>query len=383
MFEAELSDEQRIMVQTARQLGEDKFRPIAAKWDRDGEAPVANLDVLAENGFLGMCVPEAYGGPGASTLDLVLVLEQISRSCANTGMLMGCADGCTPRAILSLGSEDQKRRYLPGIVTGQWLPAWGMSEPNAGSDVGSITTRAVSDGETYLINGAKLWCTGALACNLFLVFARMNDAKGLGAVGAVLVERGTPGFSIGKHIECMGLRGTGMAELVFEDCRVPKTNLLLPPGEMKSLLTVFNADRIATNPPICLGAAAAAYDLAVNHLSERKQFGRRLADFQGLQWRLADMAIDIEAGRTLLWQAARRVDAGTLRAYDASITKTFINEMSVRVTNGAIQMLGASGYSKEFAAERHFRDVRGLSIGYGTTEIQRNMIAQDVLAGVR
>lgn len=383
MFEPELTDEQRIMVRTAGEIAEEKFRPVAAKWDREGEPPVPNLKILAENGFLGMCVPETYGGAGVSTVDFVLVLEQIARACANTAMMMGCADGATPRAILRLGSEELKRRYLPGIVTGEWMPAWGMSEPNAGSDIGAIETRATLDGDSYVLNGAKLWCSGARVANLFLVFVRLNQEKGLRGVGAILIERDTLGFTIGKHIECMGLRGTGMAELVFEDCRVPSGNLLLPAGAMKLLLSVFNADRIATNPPICLGAAAAAYDLAIAHLSERKQFGRPLADFQGLQWRLADMAIDLEAGRSLLMQAARRVDAGTLRAYDASIAKTYINEMSVRVTNGVIQMLGASGYAVEFPAERHFRDARGLSIGYGTTEIQRNMIAQDALSGVR
>jgi len=383
MYAPELTDEQRMMAETARKLSEEQFKPRAAEWDKRGEPPVENLKVLAEHGFLAMSIPEAYGGPGASTLDLVIVLENVARACANTAIIAASADGATPRAILHLGSEEQKRRYLPGMCTGEWRPAWGMSEPNAGSDLGAMETRARLDGTDYVINGNKLWCTAARISNLFLVFARMNDDKGLAGIGAILVEADAPGFSVGKHIECMGLRGTGMAELLFEDCRVPKDNLLVPPGGMKSLMAVFNADRIATNPPICLGAATAAFDLAVEYLNDRKQFGRRLADFQGLQWRLADMAIDLEAGRGLLFQAARRVEDGTLRAIDASVTKTFTNEMSVRVTNGVIQLLGSFGYSTEFPAERYLRDVRGLSIGYGTTEIQRNTIAHEILAEVR
>jgi len=381
MYAPELTDEQRLMAETARKLAEEQFKPQAAEWDRRSEPPVENLKTLAEHGFLAMCVPEAYGGLGASTLDLVIVLEMVARSCANTAILAASADGATPRAIVHLGSEEHKRRYLPGLCTGEWRPAIGMSEPNAGSDLGAMETRARLDGNSYVLNGSKLWCTGAQISNLFLVFARLTDDKGMAGIGAILVEADAPGFSVGKHLECMGLRGTGMAELLFEDCRVPKDNLLAPPGGMKSLLTVFNADRIATNPPICLGAAAAAFDLGVEYLCNRKQFGQRLADFQGLQWRLADMAIDLEAGRGLLHQAARRIEAGTLRALDASVTKTFVNEMSVRVTNGVIQFLGTYGYSTEFPAERYLRDVRGLSIGYGTTEIQRNLIAQAVLSG--
>lgn len=200
-------------------------------------------------------------------------------------------------------------------------------------------------------------------------------------VGAILVERGTPGFSIGNHLDLIGLRGTGMAELVFQDCRIPADQVLLAPGRMRELLAVLDADRIAGNPTICLGVAQAAFENIVTHVKERVQFGRPLADHQGLQWKLADMAMDIEAARALLYRAAARVDAGQPSIADTSITKAYVNQMAVRVTNEAMQLAGAYGLSQEYPYERHFRDVRGMSIGYGTVEIHKSSIAREVLAG--
>ena len=217
--------------------------------------------------------------------------------------------------------------------------------------------------------------------DLFLVLVRLDPAPGMRGVGAVLVERGTPGFSIGKHLDLLGLRGTGMAELVFQDCRIPAANLLLPAGRMRDLLHVLDADRIVGNPPLCLGVAEAALENITQYLRERSQFGRPLADNQGLQWKLADMAIDVEAARALLYRAAARADQGNSSIADTSITKTYVNEMAVRVTNAAIQLAGAYGLSEDYPYERYFRDVRGMSIGYGTTEIHRSSIARELING--
>ena len=259
--------------------------------------------------------------------------------------------------------------------------AWGMSEPNAGSDIGNIQCRAERCGDGYVINGTKLWCSGAQVAELFLVLVRLDPAPGLKGIGALLVERGTRGFSIGKHLDLIGFRATGMAELVFEDCRVPAENLILPAGAMARLLNVFNADRIATNPSICLGVAQAAFESAVAYSKDRTQFGQPIAAQQGIQWKLADMVIDLEAARALLYRAASRVDAGRGSAIDASIAKTYCNEMSRRVTDQAMQMFGAFGLSAELPMERMFRDVRGMSVGYGTTEIHRSLIAREILDG--
>ncbi len=376
-----LNEEQRLIRETIRALARERFAPGAAAADKSCLPPVANIKVLAKHGYTGMFMPAEYGGTELGLLENVLVVEQLARYCANTAMLFSCTDGATPRAILGIGSDQHKQKYLPRIVKGELLTAWSMSESNAGSDVGNVQTRAVREGDSYVINGSKLWCTAAQVSGLFLVLVRLDQAPGMKGVGAVLVERGTPGFTIGKHLDLMGLRGTGMAELVFTNCRIPAENLFLPAGRMRDLLSVLDADRISGNPPVCLGIAQSAFENVVAHVKDRQQFGKPLADNQGLQWKLADMAIDIEAARALLYRAAARVDAGQPSIADTSITKAYVNQMAVRVTNEAMQLAGAYGLSEEYPYERNFRDARGMSIGYGTVEIHRSSIAREIIAG--
>ena len=377
----ELNEEQRLIRDTVRALAQKQFAPAAARADKEYRPPVENLKVLAEHGYTGIFLPESYGGAGLGLLETVLVVEQLARSCANTAMLFSCTDGATPRAILQIGSEAVRRRYLPAFAKAELYAAWSMSEANAGSDVGNVQTRAVRQGGHYVLNGSKLWCSAAQVADVFLVLVRLSDEPGMKGVGAVLVERGATGFSVGRHLDLLGLRGTGMAELVFQDCQVPAENLLLPAGRMKDLLQVLDADRITGNPPICLGLAQAALAQAVQHLKDRVQFGRPLADNQGLQWKLADMAMDIEAARALVYGAAVGVDCGRHSVAQVSMAKTYANEMAVRVTNQAMQLAGAYGLSEEYPFERYFRDARGMSIGYGTTEIHRNSIAREILNG--
>ena len=376
-----LTEEQRQIRDAIGTLAREKFAPGAAAADRKYQPPMGNLKILASHGYVGMFMPESLGGAGLGLLETVLVVEEIARYCANTAMLFMCIAGATPRALLSVGSEEQKQRYLPKLVKGEMLTAWSMSEPNAGSDVGNVQTKAILDSGQYVINGSKLWCSGAQVSDLFLVLVRLDPAPGMRGVGAVLVERGTSGFTVGKHLDLLGLRGTGMAELVFQDCRIPAANLLLPAGRMRELLHVLDSDRIVGNPPLCLGVAEAALENITQHLRDRSQFGRPLADNQGLQWKLADMAIDIEAARALLYRAAARADQGDSSIVDTSITKTYVNQMAVRVTNEAMQLAGAYGLSEEYPYERYFRDVRGMSIGYGTTEIHRSSIARELING--
>ena len=376
-----LTEQQRMIRDSVRALAQERFAPGAARADREYRPPVENVRILAEHGFTGLFIPPAYGGAGLGLMENVLVAEEIARACANTGILFSCTDGAAPRAILGLGTEAQKTKYLPRIVRGEVLTAWSMSEPNAGSDVGNVQCRAVHQGDSVVINGSKLWCTAAQVADLFLVLVRMSPELGMKGVGAVLVERDTPGFTIGAHLDLLGLRGTGMAELVFQDCRIPADQVFLEPGRMRELLAVLDADRLSGNPTICLGVAQAAFEAAVGHLRERVQFGRPLAEQQGLQWKLAEMAMDIEAARALLYRAAMRVDQGHASIVDTSITKAFVNQMAVRVTNEAVQLAGACGMSQDYPYERHFRDVRGMSIGYGTVEIHKNSIAREVLAG--
>ena len=376
-----LTEEQRLIRDNVRALAREQFAPKAAAADKQYKPPIENLKVLADHGYTGMFMPAEYGGSELGLLENVLVVEQLARYCANTAMLFSCTDGATPRAILGIGSEEHKLKYLSRIVKGELLTAWSMSEANAGSDVGNVQTKAVREGDGFVINGSKLWCTAAQVADLFLVLVRLDPAPGMRGVGAVLVERGAPGFTIGKHLDLLGLRGTGMAELVFDNCRVPAGNLFLPAGRMRELLGVLDADRISGNPPVCLGIAQSAFDNIVAYLKERQQFGKPLADNQGLQWKLADMAIDIEAARALLYRAAMRVDEGHPSIADTSITKAYVNQMAVRLTNEAMQLAGAYGLSEEYPYERYFRDVRGMSIGYGTVEIHRSSIAREILSG--
>jgi alkylation response protein AidB-like acyl-CoA dehydrogenase len=376
-----LTEEQRLIRDNVKALARKHFAPKAAAADKQYRPPVENVKILADHGYTGMFMPAEYGGSGLGLFENVLVVEQLARHCANTAMLFSCTDGATPRAILFMGSEAHRQKYLPRIVKGELLTAWSMSESNAGSDVGNVQTRAVQEGDELVINGSKLWCTAAQVSDLFLVLVRLDSAPGMRGVGAVLVERGTPGFCIGKHLDLLGLRGTGMAELVFENCRIPAANLFLPAGRMRELLGVLDADRISGNPPVCLGIAQSAFENIVAHVKERQQFGKPLADNQGLQWKLADMAIDIEAARALLYRAAMRVDEGHSSIADTSITKAYVNQMAVRVTNEAMQLAGAYGLSEEYPYERYFRDARGMSIGYGTVEIHRSSIAREILSG--
>jgi alkylation response protein AidB-like acyl-CoA dehydrogenase len=381
MQQLELTDEQKLIQETVRRIADEHFKPGAASADKNYTPPIANLKVLAANGFTGIFIPQTYGGSGLGVLEMTLVVEQVARACANTGILLSCTDGATPRTILHAGTEAMKRKYLPKFAKGELYAAWSMSEPSAGSDVGNVQTRATLDGNHYVINGAKLWCSCAQVADLFLVLVRFNAEPGMRGVGAILVDRDAPGFSIGKHLDLIGLRATGMAELFFEDCRVPAENVIVPAGGMRKLLAILDQDRIAGNPPICLGAAQAAFTDVVQHVRDRKQFGRALAENQGLQWMLADMAIDLEASRALLYRAATRCDDGTMTAMDASIAKTYVNEAAIRITSSAMQLAGASGLSQEFPYERYYRDVRGMAIGYGTTEIHRNSIAREILDG--
>lgn len=375
----ELTHEQQQIFDSVRTLAQKEFAPNAASVDKNLTPPTNNIEQLARNGFIGIYIPEEYGGSGLGTLEQVLITQAVGQACANTAMLLSCTDGATTRTILQLGTEEQRKKYLPLLATGKYLAAWSMSESDAGSDVGNIKCKAKKTGSSYTLNGSKLWCTGAQVANLFLVWVRLSDEAGMNGVGAVLVDRDTPGFSIGAHLDLIGLRGTGMAELVFEDCIVPEENLIVAAGGIKKLLHALDFDRVAGNPPISLGLAEAATELIVKHLNERVQFNKRLGTFQGIQWKLADMLIALEASRALLYRAAARLDAGIGTQSDVSMTKVFVNEAAIRITSDAMHLAGAYGLSCEYAYERFFRDARGMAVGYGTPEIHRNSIARSKL----
>lgn len=379
----QLSESQRLLQDTAREFADRVLKPNAARWDREDQFPWENVARLREMGFLGISLPTQYGGGGGSLFDVVLVMEQVARVCPPSAFIVSCQTGLGAKVIALWGTEEQRERYLPKIASGEMLLAWGMTEPSAGSDIGSMQTRAVLRDGQYVINGQKTFISLAHVAHACLVLTRIGDTPGLAGLGAIMVPRDTPGFTVGAKIRTLGIRATGMGELFFDDCTVPAENLILPPGSFREVLQVMSGERVAGNPPISLGVAQAAFDASLSYVQQRSQFGRHLADFQGLRWMLADMAIKLEAARLLVYRAAASAEGGIPSTVDASMAKTFANEAAIEITNAALQLHGAYGYTTELPIERMLRDARGMAIGDGTVQIQRNLIAAELLRGAR
>jgi alkylation response protein AidB-like acyl-CoA dehydrogenase len=374
-----LTGEQTLLKATVRRLAEREFAPKAARWDEEERFPHENVPVLRDAGLLGLVLPEAYGGGGGSALDLALVMEELARCCVATAFIAGQQNGFGAKAIAIYGTEAQRRHYLPAIVRGDALIAWAMSEPGAGSDLRNLACRARSDGRHYVIDGTKTFCSLGGVAHLVVVICRFDDVAGFLGLGALIVEHGTPGFTRGADIREMGLRGTAMADLFFEGCRVPAENLLIAPGEFRKILQIMDGERTAGNPPMSLGIAQAALEAAVRYAEGRQAFGQRIAEFQGIRWMLADMAVKVEAARLLVYRAAWRASQGRPDPFEASVAKAFTNEMAVAVCNDALQIHGGYGYTRDFPVERMLRDARGLCIGDGTTQIQKNIIARHLI----
>jgi len=376
-----LTEEQVRLKQTVRRLAESEFRPRAAHWDEEETFPWDNVPLLRDAGLLGLALPEAYGGSGGDVFDLALVMEELARCCVATAFIVGQQNGFGAKAIALFGTEAQRSRYLPGIIRGDRLIAWAMSEPGAGSDLRNLVCRARRTGDGYALDGRKTFCSLGGVSHLNIVICRFDDVAGFPGLGALIVEEGFPGFSRGRDIPEMGLRGTAMADLVFDNCRVPAENLLIAPGEFKKILQIMDGERTAGNPPMSLGIAQAALEAAIRFAQEREAFGQRVADFQGIRWMLADMAVKVEAARLLVYRAAWRAARGEPDPFESSAAKAFTNEMAVEVCNDALQIHGGYGYTREFPVERMLRDARGLCIGDGTTQIQKNIIAKHLDRG--
>ncbi|MGQ0502034.1 MAG: acyl-CoA dehydrogenase family protein [Panacagrimonas sp.] len=365
--------------QDVRRTAERAFSAKAAYWDEQEEYPLENRELLAKLGYLGLVIPEEYGGVGAPVIQGTIMLEEIARVCFNTALIAQLALNGPARAIAILGSEEQKRRWLPGCVSGQNLFAIGISEPGAGSAMTDMITSATPDGDHIVLNGQKGFCTsGHLATHIF-VFARWGKTQGPRGIGALVVEKGTPGFEIGHPGPKMGGRGVAEVELFFDHCRVPVENLIRAgdPNSTRSfkrLMSSFGPERVG-NAAMCLGVAQGAYELARSYSLERKQFGKPICEFQGIQWKVADMATQIHAARLMIYRAATNLVDGFPDPLEAAYAKLYANEMVQRVTNEALQIHGHYGFTREFPLERMVRDCRGFALGGGTTEILRNTIA--------
>ncbi len=374
----QLTDAQRTLQLRARALADDVFRARAARWDTEEEYPWANVADLAKAGFMGMTVPPEYGGPGGSILDVLLVVEQIARACGVTARIVVEGNLGVVGALTAYGTDSQKRRYFPWVLEGE-KPAIAITEPEAGSAATDLATRAEATSDGYTLNGSKRWITGAGTSRVYLVFCRMGPGAGAHGIGAVFVERDTPGFHVGERDRTMGLRGIPEGRLQFTDCHIPQANLLVcPPDAFKKLMRAYNGQRLGA-ATVALGLAQGAYELALGYAAQRQQFGRPIADFQGIRWKLADMAIKIDAARLLIQRAAANAGDGFPDALEAAQAKTFAAEMAQAVTNEAVQIHGAAGYGRGLPLERMVRDARMFAIGGGTVEMMRNLIADRIL----
>jgi 3-sulfinopropanoyl-CoA desulfinase len=374
----QLDAEQQALQARARRLADGVFRERAARWDADEEYPWDNVKDLVAAGFMGLAIPREYGGAGGSLLDVLLVVEEIARVCGVTARIVVEGNVGAVGALIAYGTEAQKRRYLPWVLEGD-KPAIAITEPEAGSAATDLVTRADEAPEGWALHGEKRWITGAGVSRLHLVYCRMSAVPGAEGIGGILVERDTPGFRVGERDRTMGLRGIPEGRLHFEGCRVSREQVLVaPPDGFKKLMSAYNSQRLGA-ATVALGLAQGAYELALAYAMERRQFGRAIGDFQGIRWKLADMAIKLDAARLLIHRAAVNAGSRFPDALEAAKAKTFAAEMAQEVTGQALQVHGAAGYGRALPIERMVRDARMFAIGGGTVEMMRNLIADGIL----
>jgi alkylation response protein AidB-like acyl-CoA dehydrogenase len=376
-----LTEEQRMIVDTAREIARKKILPVREKYDHDGIFPWDVVKACAEADLCGLYIPEQYGGFGGGVFELCLAVEELSKVCGGISLAMAAtALGTFP--ILLFATDEQKKKYLPDIASGKKLAAFGLTEANAGSDALSMKTTAIKDGDHYVLNGTKQWITNGENAEIYTIIAKTNPAKGARGLSAFIVEKGTPGFSFGKHEDKMGIRASSTTELVFQDCNVPAANVLSREG-MGAVVTITTLNN--SRPGVgaqALGIAAGALEDAIAYSRERVQFGAPISSFQAIQHMLADMATQVEAARALMYATARTIDAGEKKfAKESAMTKLFCSDVAMKVTVDALQVMGGYGYMREYPMEKRMRDAKITQIYEGTNQIQRNEIALALIKG--
>ncbi len=375
-----LTDDQQLIRDTVRDFMEAELRPQVRENDRDGRFPEAQVRKLGEMGFCGMLVPEEWGGCGSDTVSYAIMLEEVARVCAATAVTLSVTNSVAAAPLYHHGTDAQRKKYLPRLARGEILGAFCLTEPAAGSDAAGIQTRAVRRGNEYVLSGTKTWVSNGGCSGLYLVFAKTNPEAGSRGVTAFLVEPSFPGFRISRYEDKMGLRASHTAEIVFEDCRVPAENRLGEEGQgLKIALEALDGGRVGIAAQ-AVGIAQGALEASVAYAKQRHAFGKPIAEFQAIQWMLADMQTEIEAARSLTYYAAWLRDSGTGKPGPAaSRAKLYASEMVNRVVYKAVQIHGSQGYSRETDVERMYRDARVISIYEGTSEIQRLVIARELL----
>lgn len=380
MIDSLLTEENKIFRDMVRKFTEKEIAPYVKQWEKDGKYPDKYYRMLSEMGFMGLLIPQEYGGAGGTMVDLVILCEEMGRAGASIPLTHTSA--CS-RSIANQGNEDQKRRYLPDMASGKKIGAYCQTEPNAGSDAGSMSSFAEIKNGYYLLNGRKAFISNGRIASLYVVLAKTerNLDKPSKGISMFIVDRDSPGVRLGKTEESMGRHCSSLDEIIFEDVKVPEKNLLIPAGSkgFKEMMNEFNSERCG-NSAFCVGFAQGAYERALRHCKERVQFGKSISEFQGIRWILAEMEIRIQAARLLVYDALMKFEKnGKIIAKEAAMAKKFANEMAVWVCDQAIQLHGAYGYTADYEVERYYRDVRGWSMGGGTTQICLNRIADQIL----
>ncbi len=375
----DLSEGQRMMVEMIEDFGEKHIRPNIMKWDEVQEFPVHLFHEMGKLGLMGVLVPHEYGGAGLGYKEYVTVISEISRIDGSIGLSVAAHNSLCTNHILQFGSEEQKQKYLPKLASGEWIGAWGLTEPNTGSDAGNMRTVAKKDGDHYVLNGAKNFITHGRSGNVAVVIARTGEPGDSHGMTSFIIEKGTSGFTSGKKENKLGMRASETAELIFSDCRVHESQRVGLEGEgFIQSLKVLDGGRISI-AALSVGIATGAFDAALQYSKERHQFNKPISTFQGISFKLADMATRIEAARLLTFRAAELKDMGKSVNKESAMAKLYASEIAVEVANEGVQIFGGYGYTKDFPAEKFYRDAKLCTIGEGTSEIQKLVISRAVL----
>ena len=365
--------------ESARDFAETFIRPHLMEWDESQHFPIDLFHKMGEYGFMGVLVPEAYGGSGLGYQEYITIIEEIAKVCGSIGLSLAAHNSLCTNHILSFGTEEQKQKYLPKLASGEWIGAWGLTEPNTGSDAGRMKCVAEKDGDYYVINGTKNWITHGKSGHVAVVIVRTGELLDSHGMTAFVVERGTPGFKAGKKENKLGMRSSETAEMIFDNCRIHKSQMLGNEGEgFIQSMKILDGGRISI-AALSLGIAKGALDAALKYSKERHQFGKPISSFQGISFKLADMATKVEASELLTRKAGELKDAGQRSTKVSAMAKYYASETAVEVSTEAVQIHGGYGYTKDFPVEKFYRDSKLCTIGEGTSEIQKIVISRQML----
>lgn len=375
----ELSEVTRQVAETARDFAQKHIKPYVSEWDESQVFPVDVFKEMGKLGLMGVLVPEEYGGAGLSYFEYNTIIQEVAKVCGSIGLSLAAHNSLCTNHILTFGNDGQKKKYLPLLASGEFIGAWGLTEPNTGSDAGNMQTVAVKDGDGWILNGTKSWITHGKSGDVAVVIARTGEPRSKDNATAFIIERGTPGFSAGKKENKLGMRASETAEMIFDNCRISDAQRLGNVGEgFKQALSILDGGRISI-AALSVGIAKGAYEAALQYSKERKQFDQPISNFQGISFKLADMATEIMAADLLIWQCCDLKVKHKKLTKESAMAKYYASEVAVKTATEAVQIFGGYGYTKDFPVEKYYRDAKLCTIGEGTSEIQKLVIAREAL----